>query len=270
MFQILACQLTVPEDVVNARARDRHLEETAQKIRNAAASRSPDLIVLPELSAIDYSREAFGNLGELAEQDDGPSFKVFSALARELSSPVAYGYPACEGDRYRIRQAIAGPSGELTGCYDKLHLAQYGASMEKEYFSRGDRLHVFEAGGLKIAPIICYDIRIPELCRTLALQHDVDLILHCGAYYRDQSFATWHDFARTRAIENQIFLLSLNRAGRNYGHSIFCRPWMDDATPAMEFPDTDEAFRMIEIDPDEIRRVRTAYSFLKDRRDSYR
>jgi len=47
--------------------------------------------------------------------------------------------------------------------------------------------------------------------------HDVDLILHVGAYARDESFYSWHAFAVTRAVENQFFVLSLNRAGTHFG-----------------------------------------------------
>ena len=69
---------------------------------------------------------------------------------------------------------VVGPDGEsCAGHYDKLHLAQYGASMEKEYFNRGNHLfHLFEVNGFRLSPIICYDIRIPELSRTLVVDHE--------------------------------------------------------------------------------------------------
>ena len=159
--------------------------------------------------------------------------------------------------------------GELVGYYDKVHLAQYGASIEKEFFDRGNHLFTFSVNGLKLAPIICYDIRIPELSRTLAIDNEVDLILHCGAYYRDESFHSWHAFATTRALENQVFFLSLNRAGANYGHSVFCRLWMDESIPLQCFSIHDEDFCMIEIKQTEIKTARNRYTFLKDRLKSY-
>ncbi len=161
------------------------------------------------------------------------------------------------------------PSGALLGHYDKLHMCQYGASMEKEYFRAGRHVFTFDIKGFTLAPIICYDIRIPELSRVLTLKHGVDAILHCGAYYRDESFATWHAFAITRAMENQVFLLSLNRAGDNWGGSLFCAPWMDETAPPERFPDHGEAFRVVTVSRDQIRRARDDYTFLKDRLADY-
>jgi len=174
-----------------------------------------------------------------------------------------------KSNQYRICIAIVGPDGTLFGHYDKLHLAHYGASMEKDYFSRGDNLCVIDIKGFKLAPIICYDIRIPDLCRTLTLDHGVDVILHSGAYYRDESFFSWHDFAITRAIENQSYLISLNRAGAQYGHSVFCPPWIDENNLPEELDEHTEEFKVVTIDKKILQQVRLDYSFLKDKLPSY-
>ena len=141
--------------------------------------------------------------------------------------------------------------------------------MEKEYFVGGDQIFTFKVKNFTISPIICYDIRIPELSRTLTLKRDVELILHCGAYYRDESFETWHNFAMSRAMENQIFFLSLNRAGETWGNSIFCWPWMDENTQPVRFADTAEDFRHLLITKSQILQVRKAYTFLDDRLADY-
>jgi len=268
ILQVLACQLSIPA-TVTADARDAHLRDSVGKVRRRLSEGAVDLVVLPELSSIDYSRDAFANLADLAEPLDGPSFAAWRAVARDFDTHVAYSFPRRADDGYRISLAVVAPTGELVGHYDKLHLAQYGASMEKEYFGAGEHLFVFEVGGFRLAPIICYDIRIPELSRTLAVEHGVDVILHSGAYYRDESFPTWHDFAVSRALENQIYFLSLNRAGEHYGHSIFCPPWIEDDIPPTVFPEHDEAFLRLAVDRAAIVDARTRFSFLRDRRDSY-
>ena len=142
---------------------------------------------------------------------------VWRSVAMDHNTHVAYGFARRDQEQFYISSAMVGPDGSLIGYYDKIHLCQYGASMEKEYFTSGQHLFTFTINGIKCAPIICYDIRIPELSRTLIVDQGVDVLLHCGAYYRDESFATWHDFATTRALENQAYLLSLNRAGKYYG-----------------------------------------------------
>ena len=267
-LKILACQIEIGA-VATAAQRDQHLQDVAQKIRTQLTLNPHDLVVLPELSSIDYSRDSFGNLQEVAEPLDGPSFQIFSKLAQEFSVAIVYGMPRKEANHFHISQVAIDENGELIGHFDKLHIAQYGASMEKEYFERGNHLFVFEVKGIKVAPIICYDIRIPELSRTLVVEHDVQLILHCGAYARDDSFYSWHHFSVSRAIENQVFFLSLNRAGENYGNSIFCAPWVDENAPGVAFPQQDEMLQSLEIETDQIQDIRRKYTFLADRFESY-
>lgn len=268
ILRLLACQIEIPP-MTTVVERDRHLARIATEIRKRLAEESVDLVVLPELASIDYSRATFDRLDVLAEPLDGPSYGCWSELAREHHVHVAYGFARRDRDRCHISVAVVGPEGDLLGHYDKLHLAQYGASMEKDYFSSGDHLFLFDINGFRLAPIICYDIRIPELSRTLVVERGADVILHCGAYYRDCSFHTWHDFAVTRALENQCYFLSLNRAGQNYGHSIFCRPWHDETLPPLEFPAHAESFQFIELTCQELDSVRATFSFLQDRLDSY-
>jgi nitrilase len=266
-LRLLACQLNIP-NITTVAERDQHLQETAAKIRKQLSQRPADLVVLPELSSIDYARYTFDQLHELAESDYGTSFEVFSELAKEFGVTVVYGFPGRRNQQYTICQAAVSAGGRLLGVYDKLHIAHYGASMEKDYFVRGTHLLVFEHLGIRIAPIICYDIRFPELCQTLATKHKVQLILHCGAYFRDASFPSWHHFAVTRAMENQVYLLSLNRAGKDYGDSLFCPPWMDTKNPLVTFDKEKEDFKYLTFDAQAINRAKH-YPFKEDRLDDY-
>lgn len=267
-LQVLACQLRVPP-TVTAKDRDAHLRDTVAQVRRQLSTQKVDLVALPELSSMDYSQESLENLDELSEPLDGPSFAAWREVAREFNVHVEFGFPRRAEDGFYISLAVVAPSGGLVGYYDKIHLAQYGASMEKEYFRPGKHLFAFDVAGFRIAPIICYDIRIPELSRTLVLDHGVDLILHAGAYFRDESFYSWHHFAISRALENQIYLLSLNRAGRHFGQSVFCLPWVDERHPPIVFPDRDESFLKVSLDRAAIERARERYPFLKDRLGSY-
>jgi len=267
-LRILACQIAVPSTISPA-DRDQHLDELSQKVRRELVETPADLVLLPELASIDYSRASFDRLDLLAEALDGPSFQIWSAVARDHKTHIAYSFPRRSDAGYRITLAVIDPLGKLVGHYDKIHLAQYGASMEKDYFGRGDGLLVFEINGFRLAPIICYDIRIPELCRTLVVDHKADVVLHPSAYFRDESFYSWHAFAISRAIENQVYFLSLNRAGKSYGHSIFCAPWIDESNEPVHFSEHEEQFLQLVLKQSEIAAVRQNYSFLEDRMDDY-
>lgn len=267
-LRILAGQINVPV-TRTGRERDIHIERCAAEIRSRLKREPADLVVLPELSHIDYSREAFDRLERLAEPIDGPSFRIYRELALRFATTIVYGIARADEQGYAISQVVVGPNGLLAGCYDKLHIAQFGASMEKNYFHPGRQLLVCELKGFRIAPVICYDIRVPELSRTLVLRHGVDLILHCGAYFRDESFASWHAFVMTRALENQCFVLSLNRAGQDYGNSVLCPPWVAAGRPAHALHPYDEEFETLEIDRALLDDARQQYPFLLDRLDDY-
>jgi nitrilase len=268
IVSLLACQVSVPV-TDNVAQRDAHVDRLIATISEKLRSCSADLIVLPELCTIDYSRSSFNALSSLGESLDGRTVQSMSRLAVQTNSTVVFGMPRRDQKTYFISQITIGPDGNLIGCYDKLHICQYGASMEKEYFEAGRSTTVFEVSGFLFAPIICYDIRIPELSRTLALTHNVDCILHCGAYFRDESFATWHAFVTTRAMENQLYMLSLNRAGAQYGASVFCPPWVDETHPAEQFDQHAEDLKLLQLTRQTIVSVREQYTFLEDRLPDY-
>ncbi|WP_298864304.1 carbon-nitrogen hydrolase family protein [uncultured Sulfitobacter sp.] len=265
---LLACQIEIPS-TTTAAARDAHLAATADKIRHQFSTQTADVVVLPELSSIEYSRAAFDALDQIAEPLDGASFQTWAALAIEFGVFVTYSFARRDTNGTYICAAVVTPEGALAGHYDKLHLCHYGASMEKDYFTAGDQLMRFKAKGFTLSPIICYDIRFPELSRTLVLKHGVEVILHSGAYYRDPSFHMWHAFAMTRAIENQCFFLSLNRAGEHFGNSLFCYPWMDENLDPLSFDAHAEDFKFITLERQMMDTARSDYTFLHDKRDTY-
>ena len=239
VLRILACQITIPETRTRV-ARDRHLADLASRLRSRLKPGEFDLIVLPELSSIEYSDAAFGCLDELEESLDGPSFETFSAIACDLGVAIAFGFPRRGSSGRHICQAVIGSDGRLLGHYDKLHAAEFGASSETAHFRPGDHLFAFDLKGLRIAPVICYDIRFDGLFARLA-REGVDLVLHCGAYFRDPSFHSWPHFVVTRAIEHNLLWLSLNRAGSDWGGSIWCPAHADSEQPEVRLG-TDEIF----------------------------
>ncbi|MDC3320121.1 carbon-nitrogen hydrolase family protein [bacterium] len=268
-LRVLGCQSLVP-DVSSLAQRDRHVSELCDRISKYLSDRTPvDLVVLPELVTIPYSKEAFERLPVFAETLSGASTEAFIELSRKINSSILFGMPYESDSRFFISQILVDPKDGVVEIYNKMHLCHYGASREKNFFERGDKLTTFELYGWKVAPLICYDIRFPEMARSLVLEHSVDFLIHAAAYYRDESFATWSYFAVTRAMENQTFLLSLNRAGPDYGGSMFCPPWVDDDHPIVCFDQFREEFQVLELNSEAITQARERYTFLIDRHLKY-
>ena len=270
-LKILACQISIPATSTFS-CRDKHVELTAAKADQWLTESPADILVLPELSSLDYSSATFANLANVAEEDNGSSFQTWSDVAKKHNCWVLYGYARrCNpASSYSIATGIINPEGTLAGVYEKLHLAQFGASEEKDYFNvAGNQLVVFECKGFKLAPVICYDIRFAELARTLVLHHGVDCILHTGAYARDPSFHSWHAFVKTRAMENQIYVLSLNRAGDYFGQSVFMPPWVDENTHPVLFDAHTEQSLLLTLDRQALNHARDEFHFLDDRLPTY-
>ena len=147
-LDILACQIDIPS-MSSVAARDSHLDNVATKIRTELAGHRYDLVVLPELSSMEYSVDAFNKLEQLGETLDGQSYQVFSELAREFEVCIVYGIARKDNDNFFISQVAIDSKGNLIGHFDKLHIANFGYSYEKKYFNPGDHLLIFEIQGYK-------------------------------------------------------------------------------------------------------------------------
>jgi nitrilase len=249
--------------------RDRNVDRVAATISAALQENSCDLVLLPELFTIDYSIRAFDNLDSLAEQLDGRTVQVFSALARQHECHIGFSIPRREDRLNYISVVIVGADGSIVGSYDKLHIANFGASFEKKYFQPGSNLLVFDCGGIRCATIICYDFRFPELIQHLAMDRAVDLILHPVAFQRDSTFSSWSSFVVCRALENQLYFLSLNRAGSEFGASIFCPPWIDEQVRPTILSSA-ETLEVFQVEREVINKVRSTYPFRTDRIGDYK
>ncbi len=164
-MKLLACQILVPP-MTERREAEAHLARLERTIRARLETQEVDLVVLPELSSIDYAAATFERLEVMAEELYGRSFETFSRIAEAFGVFICYGIARRDGADHHISQVVVGPDGSYVGHYDKLHIAQFGASAEKPHFVSGRQLLVFEVAGICAAPIICYDIRFSSLTRN--------------------------------------------------------------------------------------------------------
>ena len=176
-------------------------------VRNAAAA-GADTVLLPETFNIGFfPRE---NLAELADRDGEIVKMAFGALAAELHINLAAGSVVTNRDGQVYNTSyVFDRAGTCVASYDKTHL--FTPMGEHEYFTPGDHLCTFTLDGVKCGLIICYDLRFPELTRSLALQ-DIEL-LFVPAEWPGIRREHWQTLNRARAIENQIFLACCNGCG---------------------------------------------------------
>ena len=246
-----------------------------------------EVYLLCEMTTVGYSDEVIEHLDVLAEDaDTGPSFTRFAAVARELNAFVVFGFPrsppagSAPGTKPTISQTVVGPDGRRVDTYDKLHLCSFGDCAEQGRFRSGDHLTVFEAQrGFRVGVLICYDLRFPEVWRALcdpvelgasgsAVASGVDIVLHPSCFPNDGSFSTWHTFVRARAVENQVYVLSLSRAHPHFGSSIAVGP-SPPACLLSPILGSGEEVLAVEVKRDVLAGARAEYTFRADRRTDY-
>ncbi|GAA1470262.1 carbon-nitrogen hydrolase family protein [Microbacterium thalassium] len=173
-----------------------------------AADRGARVVVLPEYSS--YFVDPFDrSLVEHAQEIDGP----FTAHLRELAAShdvvIAAGMVERGSDGERVRNTVVavGADGVLAR-YRKMHLYDAFGQRESDWVEPGDidAPQVFEAGGLRFGLMTCYDLRFPEVARTLA-DAGADVILVPAEWVRGAlKEHHWRTLLHARAIENTLFV----------------------------------------------------------------
>lgn len=192
--------------------KERNLE-TALRMANEAASRRADLLVLPELFTTGYCLD---QADLLAEKPKGHSVGFLRDLAGRFRL-FLIGGSLLERRENRVYNTtpVIGKDGRLIGYYDKTHL--FPPFQEDRYLSSGTDLPIFKTDLGVFGIMICFDIRFPELARSLALAGAQ--VLFCPAEFPVERTVTWATLLRARAIENQVFVVGCNRVGSDGKHS---------------------------------------------------
>jgi predicted amidohydrolase len=227
---------------------ERNLDVGLGRLEEAVAA-GAELLVLPECAIPGYM---FGSLEEampFAEEVPGPSTDALEAACRRLGAHVVCGLLERDGDLLRNTAVLVGPDG-LVGSYRKTHLPFLGVD---RFTTPGDELPVFDTPLGRIGVEICYDLRFPEVTRTLALR-GADIVAHPTNFPMAAKVQT-ELITVARAAENRIYLLTANRVGtERWGE--FCG-WSQIVDPfgkrLAEAGETEEALLVADIEVEKAR-----------------
>ncbi len=197
----------------------------AKALVDAAMQEKPDVLVLPETWNVGFFPHE--GLEAVCDRDGMQTKAVFGALAKQYHVNIVAGSVGNlrEGKVFNTCY-VFDREGECIASYDKTHL--FTPMGEHGYFAAGDHLCRFTLDGVSCAVIICYDIRFPELTRSLALGGlDVLFVVSQWPKVRAMHLQT---LTRARAIENQMFLACCNSCGTAGetvygGGSVVYDPW---------------------------------------------
>ncbi|MER6559508.1 carbon-nitrogen family hydrolase [Streptomyces sp. NPDC001027] len=252
----------------------------ARRLRAAALVReqaAADLVVLPELWTI--GAFAYERFADEAEPLKGPTYEAMAKAASDAGvwlhagsiperAPAAGGVTGDEGDEgeqgalYNT-SLVFSPSGELAAAYRKIHRFGFDKG-EAVLMSAGEEPVTVRLPETTVGVATCYDLRFPELFRTLVDAGAETFVLSAG--WPERRRAHWTLLARARAVENQAFVLACGTAGTHAGvpqagHSIVVDPWgevLAEAGPG-------EEVLTVEFDPAAVATTRELFPALKDR-----
>lgn len=169
----------------------------------ANINQATDLVVLPEMFSTAFSM----NTSNLAESMNGKTMQWMTHHAQQLNAVVTGSLMIQENGAFYNRLIWMRPDGTYEQ-YDKRHLFGMGSGEDK-YFRAGTERLIVELNGWKICPLICYDLRFPVWARNTV---DYDVLIYTANWPEPRSFH-WKTLLQARAIENQAYVLGINRVG---------------------------------------------------------
>lgn len=231
----------------------------------AAAKPSPEtLVVLPELFATGFSM----NTSRTLETATDSTLEFLTRTAQTHQIGILAGLATSGSDgRPQNTAVFVSPSGRVEGRYAKMQ--PFSLAREPQHYAAGDQVQVFTFGGFRIAPFICYDLRFPELFRrAVDLGADVLVVIANWPVVRVNH---WRTLLQARAIENQAYVIGVNRTGRDpeleyNGQSLV----IDPLGEILADPGAKEVLLRAEVEVARVTDWRRRFAALADRRPEFK
>lgn len=210
----------------------------ATSLMTRAVRQGAELVALPEYFSCIGSRTDL--LKEAEKPGGGPAYDSLSEFARKNEVYVLAGslptIPEKRDDKKLFNRSIFfGPDGKEMGHYDKIHLfdaemSESTSHRESDTFKPGSKLEVIDTPFGKVGMSVCYDLRFPEMYRSLALK-GARIVFVPAAFTMYTGKDHWLPLLKARAIENQIYIIAPAQIGKHndrqttYGKSCIIDPW---------------------------------------------
>jgi predicted amidohydrolase len=231
-------------------------------VRRLLARAAPEknaLVVLPEMFATGFSM----NVDLVAESYGGETEQFLAATAKEFGVYVVAGAAMRGRDgRARNKALIFSPLGELLAFYAKMRPFTPGG--EKEHYIAGEHPVTFRWNETTVSPFVCYDLRFPELFREAAAAHRPELFVVIASW-PDKRIHHWVALLQARAIENQAYVIGVNRIGTDPYYSYSGRSLIVDSQGiVLADGGSAEGFISAQLDLASLQKYREGLPFLAD------
>ena len=250
-FRLALCQLE------SRTGKEENMKRAEEMVREAAAG-GASVVVLPEVFQCPFGHEYFG---PYSEPRGGESMERMAEWAKELGVVLVAGsVTERAGERLYNTSYVFDRDGSLLADYRKIHLFDVDIPdkmtfRESDSFDSGSDICVFDTDVCRIGLAICYDLRFPELFRTMA-RRGAELIVLPAKFTTPTGEAHWELLNRARALDNELFFAACCGArapdGNPYGHSMVVGPYGDIKASCGE----EETVLFCDIDLGEVDAVR--------------
>ncbi len=219
-----------------------------------------EIVVLPEMFSTGFSMRP----EMLAETMDGPSVQWMKQIAAKKKVVLAGSLIIQDGDQFYNRLLWVLPNGTL-GYYDKRH--RFAFAGEDQHYAAGNKRLIAQVKGWRINLQICYDLRFPVWARQQSNEEgpEFDAIIYVANWPERRSHA-WKTLLTARAIENQSFVLGVNRVGNDANNIYHSGNSMvvDPLGEVLYHKEHDEDIFTITLQKNAVDDVRTKFPFWKD------
>ena len=192
------------------------LDANLRKIRDFSARAKEfgaGLVVFPEMADTGYAMPVIQACATPWTEGAVPELQK---IAQSLSIAIICGVSERDGASIYNSQVFIDANGKVVGSYRKTHLFTGAPIGEDECFSPGNELKSFPFGGFRLGLSICYDLRFPEVYRTLAIEEEANVFILSSAWPFPR-VGHFRILAAARAIENQSYMIVSNRVGTDEG-----------------------------------------------------
>jgi deaminated glutathione amidase len=256
-FKLACIQVTANDDL------DANVHATSALIRKAHAA-GAELIATPENTGLMAAKSDITLAKAQIESEHAP-LAAYRALAMELHTWFLIGSLAVKlpaESRIANRSYLIDPAGQILASYDKIHMFDVELATGERYresriYRPGETACLASLPWGMLGMTICYDLRFPQLYRTLA-KNGASFLSIPSAFTRPTGQAHWHVLMRARAIETGCFVFAPAQCGehpgkrKTYGHSLIVDPWGEVLADGGEAT----GFVIADIDPAKVAEAR--------------
>ena len=225
-------------------------EETINNITS-----NPDVIILPEMFTTGFTMET-----SLGESEDGYTTEWMQIMSIEKNAHIMGSIIIYDKGEIKPFNRLLCVKDQSIEYYDKKHLFTYAG--EDKFYTEGTERKIVNINGWRILLQICFDLRFPVFARN---QDDYDVIVYVANWPAKRSLA-WNTLLKARAIENQCYVIGVNRIGMDgNGHIYSGDSQVIDPLGNVSCMSDKSGIKDFELDAQWLQQVRDELPFLKDR-----